>query len=122
MSDSNDDGNSNINKLEFKVPEIITFPAANSAQRVAEAPKASVSSSGRPKPRAKVILPPGYSPLDWANLNNTQPKSHFANVSHLGRYTLDDIKQHKTRDDAWVALKGKVYDITRYLPFHVSLT
>lgn len=39
-------------------------------------------------------------------------------VPQLGRYTLDDIKQHKTEQDAWIAIQGKVYNITPYLKFH----
>lgn len=39
-------------------------------------------------------------------------------VTQLGRYTLEDIKQHRTEDDAWTAIQGKVYNITPYLKFH----
>lgn len=28
------------------------------------------------------------------------------------------MKEHRTRDDAWTAINGKVYNITAYLPFH----
>lgn len=39
-------------------------------------------------------------------------------VPQLGRYTLEDIKQHRTQEDAWTAIQGKVYNITPYLKFH----
>jgi cytochrome b involved in lipid metabolism len=39
-------------------------------------------------------------------------------VPQLGRYTLEDIRQHRTPDDAWTAIQGKVYNMTPYLKFH----
>jgi hypothetical protein len=28
------------------------------------------------------------------------------------------LKQHRSKDDAWTAINGKVYNMTAYLPFH----
>ena len=28
------------------------------------------------------------------------------------------MKRHKSNDDCWMALNGKVYDITKYIPYH----
>lgn len=39
-------------------------------------------------------------------------------VPQLGRYTLEDIRQHNTIDDAWTAIQGKVYNMTAYVKFH----
>ncbi|KAI8880972.1 cytochrome b5 [Backusella circina FSU 941] len=39
-------------------------------------------------------------------------------VPHLGKYTLEDIRQHRTPEDAWTAIQGKVYNLTPYLKFH----
>eukprot|EP00339_Tiarina_fusa_P028806 CAMPEP_0117047984 /NCGR_PEP_ID=MMETSP0472-20121206/33149_1 /TAXON_ID=693140 ORGANISM="Tiarina fusus, Strain LIS" /NCGR_SAMPLE_ID=MMETSP0472 /ASSEMBLY_ACC=CAM_ASM_000603 /LENGTH=133 /DNA_ID=CAMNT_0004760869 /DNA_START=8 /DNA_END=409 /DNA_ORIENTATION=+ len=33
-------------------------------------------------------------------------------------YTWDEIKKHKTQDDLWVVVSGKVYDVTSWLPRH----
>lgn len=30
-------------------------------------------------------------------------------------YTMQDIKQHATTDDCWMAIDGKVYDVTSYI-------
>jgi cytochrome b involved in lipid metabolism len=46
--------------------------------------------------------------------NNVSQKG----VPQLGRYTLEDLKEHKTQEDAWTAIQGKVYNITPYLKFH----
>lgn len=32
--------------------------------------------------------------------------------------TLSELKEHRTRDDAWSVFNGKVYNITAYLPYH----
>ena len=31
---------------------------------------------------------------------------------------MSEIKLHRSEDDAWTVLKGRVYNITRYLKFH----
>ena len=33
-------------------------------------------------------------------------------------YTLDDVAQHKSKDDCWIAVDGGVYDVTDFLPIH----
>jgi cytochrome b involved in lipid metabolism len=50
--------------------------------------------------------------MDWAALtgNLKQPD--------LQRYTLEDVSKHNTREDCWIIYRGRVYDATRYLPFH----
>jgi cytochrome b involved in lipid metabolism len=35
-------------------------------------------------------------------------------------YSLDDVASHNTTGDCWMAIHGKVYDITTYLPDHPS--
>ena len=39
-------------------------------------------------------------------------------VDSLGRIPPSVLKLHNTREDAWTAINGKVYNITPYLPFH----
>ena len=36
------------------------------------------------------------------------------------RYTLAELGQHSTPEDCWMAIGGKVYDVTAYLPDHPS--
>lgn len=86
------------------------FPAANSAQRAAPG-------------RAKIALEPGHSPLDWAALNSTKktelrglppgaPPAQFLKVPH------EELKKHKTKEDAWTCINGKVFNISPYVSFH----
>ncbi|CAO3646103.1 unnamed protein product [Cunninghamella echinulata] len=62
------------------------------------------------------MLEPGHSPLDWARLKTSG--KDLRGVPQLGRYTLDDLKQHNTQNDAWTAIQGKVYNMTPYINFH----
>ncbi|XP_022776717.1 cytochrome b5-like isoform X1 [Durio zibethinus] len=33
-------------------------------------------------------------------------------------YTMEEASQHNTKDDCWVVIDGKVYDVTSYLDEH----
>jgi cytochrome b involved in lipid metabolism len=33
-------------------------------------------------------------------------------------YTLEDLKQHTTESDCWLAIHGKVYNVTDFLDEH----
>ncbi|KAF9912963.1 hypothetical protein EC991_007577 [Linnemannia zychae] len=88
-----------------------SFPALDGPQRLA-----ACSTDPKSKRRIKFALAPGHSPLDWARL--TGSGKDLRGVDSFGRYTLEDVKQHKSYDDAWTVLNGKVYNMTAYLPFH----
>ncbi|KAJ6623951.1 cytochrome b5-like heme/steroid binding domain-containing protein [Mycena sp. CBHHK59/15] len=68
------------------------------------------------KKRGKVALAPGHSPLDWAALKSSG--ADLRGVDTLMRIPPSVLRQHKSKDDAWSAFNGKVYNITPYLPFH----
>jgi cytochrome b involved in lipid metabolism len=42
------------------------------------------------------------------NTQNTQAKT----------YTLSDVSAHSTADSCWMAIDGKVYDVTTFIPNH----
>ena len=76
-----------------------------------------------PNPRAKVLLTPGHSPLDWAALKRSG--KNLSGVPRLLRVAPSQLKAmngRKNRDgtfkDAWSSYQGKVYNISPYLPFH----
>jgi cytochrome b involved in lipid metabolism len=113
------------------------FPAANSAQRARgpipnRNPMASTSNSSglalppthssKPnKPSRKVLLTPGHSPLDWARISgpNADLRGVPASTPYM-RVTPSMLKKMTGRKgkDAWMALNGKVYNITPYADFH----
>jgi cytochrome-b5 reductase len=42
----------------------------------------------------------------------------MALTSHKNRISIAEVRKHKTADDCWTILRGKVYDITAYVKFH----
>lgn len=38
--------------------------------------------------------------------------------STSGKVTVEQLAQHNSKSDCWVAYAGKVYDITSFLPYH----
>ncbi|KAL2061413.1 hypothetical protein VTL71DRAFT_7686 [Oculimacula yallundae] len=73
------------------------------------------------KPRRKVLLTPGHSPLDWArltstssNLNGLPPSTPFLRVPPS---LLKQFNGRKGKD-AWTVLGGKVYNISPYVEYH----
>ncbi|KAJ3949051.1 uncharacterized protein N0V96_000161 [Colletotrichum fioriniae] len=120
-------------------PRLAAFPAMNSPQRArgpvpnrGPAPGSSSSlgsslapppthSAKAPKPTRKVILTPGHSPLDWARISG--PNADLRNLPPSTPYlkvTPSMLKKMTGRKgkDAWMALGGRVYNITPYLPYH----
>ncbi|KAI9172253.1 Cytochrome b5 reductase 4 [Paramyrothecium foliicola] len=118
-----------------RMPTLPQFPAANSPQRAQgplpnRGPPASSGSglapppthSSKPaKPSRKVLLSPGHSPLDWARISgpNADLRGLPASTPYL-RVTPSMLKKQTGRKgkDAWMALNGKVYNVTPYAKFH----
>ena len=111
-------------------------PSAASSLRVPVTKPSNVYTTNRPaasslttstlpapsRPSRKVILTPGHSPLDWAALSQN-PSSNLRGANlppNLIRVTPSMLKKQNGRKgkDAWSAYRGKVYNITPYLPFH----
>ncbi|KAH7402525.1 hypothetical protein BKA66DRAFT_435945 [Pyrenochaeta sp. MPI-SDFR-AT-0127] len=71
-----------------------------------------------PNARGKVLLSPGHSPLDWANLQRSS--KNLSGVDSLVRVTPAMLKEKNGRKGrpAWSSYQGKVYNISPYLPFH----
>lgn len=75
------------------------------------------SSSATGNPRNKTALKPGYSLVGWIRLGSsgedlTGLKGKIVPVSH------QELEKHNTDDDCWMAIRGKVYNVTRYLDYH----
>ena len=50
--------------------------------------------------------------------NSKKKEAEKVASSPLKKYTLDELRQHKNADSLWVAVKGKVYDVTDFVPKH----
>ena len=42
--------------------------------------------------------------------NNTEPTDTF--------YTLEEISEHNTKNDCWLLIDNKVYDVSTFITFH----
>ncbi|KAL3958459.1 hypothetical protein ACCO45_006621 [Purpureocillium lilacinum] len=78
-------------------------------------------SSKPQKPSRKIILDPGHSPLDWARISgpNADLRGLDSSTPYL-RVTPSMLKRQTGRKgkDAWMAINGKVYNVTPYAKFH----
>ncbi|KAI4197537.1 MAG: hypothetical protein LQ350_005852 [Teloschistes chrysophthalmus] len=90
-------------------------------------PLSVLTSSSLPsskRPSKKVILEPGHSPLDWANLTHNPPSSTYLRGEDvppsLIRVPPSLLRYHNGRKgkNAWGVWQGKVYNLTPYLKFH----
>ncbi|CCE73252.1 Piso0_000282 [Millerozyma farinosa CBS 7064] len=97
------------------------FPSSGSIQRAAPN---TLMPGGTSTPRRKVALKPGHSPLDWANLTNTTPSYVLRGVPPQTpppfyiRISKEELSLHKTKEDCWTSIKGKVFNISEYVDFH----
>ncbi|KAJ2001233.1 Cytochrome b5 [Coemansia thaxteri] len=39
-------------------------------------------------------------------------------MSEVAKYTSEQIQQHSTREDIWIVVHGKVYDVAAFLDEH----
>ncbi|KAK5982616.1 Cytochrome b5 heme-binding domain-containing protein [Trichostrongylus colubriformis] len=63
--------------------------------------------------RVKVALLPGKGLMDWVRMASGKILAKIQmSVDH------NELMKHNKRDDCWVHIFGKVYDVTLYLEFH----
>ena len=39
-------------------------------------------------------------------------------AAKMKRFTLAEVKNHNSRDDCWLVIENKVYDVTKWIRFH----
>ena len=91
-----------------------TFTSGAAASAAKPAP-AAAANPGRP---GKVQLAPGFSQLDWHRLLRAQKDPAKLKGAPLRGYTLREIGAHNKKYDCWLALRGKVYNVSHYFPYH----
>lgn len=67
--------------------------------------------------RKQQTLPRGYSLMDWIRFTRETPNL-AGNQGILRRITVDELANHSTLDDCWIAIYDKVYNVTPYIKFH----
>ncbi|XP_073961528.1 cytochrome b5 reductase 4 isoform X2 [Choristoneura fumiferana] len=68
-------------------------------------------------PRNKCALQPGHSLMDWIRLGNSG-KDLTGVGGRVRPVSPNELAAHNTPNDAWLGIRGRVYNITHYLPFH----
>lgn len=79
------------------------------------APPTTGSATGNP--RNKTALKPGRSLMDWVRLGHSGTDLAGTKGALLD-VTRQELAKHNKKKDAWMALKGKVYNVTPYMEFH----
>lgn len=75
------------------------------------------SSSATGNPRNKCALQPGHSLMDWIRLGNSG-KDLTGVGGRIRPVTPAELAMHNSQNDAWLAIRGRVFNITYYLPYH----
>ncbi|XP_026321156.1 cytochrome b5 reductase 4 isoform X2 [Hyposmocoma kahamanoa] len=68
-------------------------------------------------PRNKCALQPGHSLMDWIRLGNSG-KDLTGVGGRIRPVSPAELASHNTQKDAWLAIRGRVYNVTHYLAYH----
>ena len=95
---------------EIKFPEPHSISGSDETTEATKDPSPAPSAGRR---RQKVPLAPGHTLGHWHALVMSRQRSY-----PTAKITPKELAKHKSEDDAWVSINGKVFDVTRYLSFH----
>ncbi|XP_055372602.1 cytochrome b5 reductase 4 [Condylostylus longicornis] len=68
-------------------------------------------------PRNKCALKPGHSLMDWIRLG-TSGTDLAGTKGVITPISSTELAKHCNQNDAWMAIRGKVYNVTKYMDFH----
>lgn len=90
---------------------------SSAPQRLTTVSNGTSSGSATGNPRNKCALKPGYSLMSWVRLCNSG-----ADLSGTGGRVVpvsrSELAKHNQVNDAWMAIRGRVFNVTRYMDFH----
>lgn len=67
--------------------------------------------------RKKIILGKGFSLMDWIRYSKITPNI-AGNNGIMSQISYEEMDKHSTKDDCWMAVYDKVYNVTPYMKFH----
>ncbi|XP_046629743.1 cytochrome b5 reductase 4 isoform X1 [Neodiprion virginianus] len=107
----------NIALLPTGVAKVKQSQPANSVPKMNSSNSGSSSASATGNPRNKTALAPGHSLMDWIRLGASGVDLTGVNGVPQN-VTLSELARHNQPNDAWIAIRGIVYNVTRYIDFH----
>jgi cytochrome b involved in lipid metabolism len=108
----------NTNDIEIKLNDESNTNRTNEQNNFDNESSLSASNSGKSElNRKKVILGPGYSLMDWIRLGRQTPDL-AGTQGMLRMVTLEELAKHNKKNDCWLAIYDKVYNVTPYMKFH----
>ncbi|KAM8711988.1 hypothetical protein ACLKA7_012496 [Drosophila subpalustris] len=113
-----------INKNTPLKPPAVSALSVNSLQLPSSAPQklssasnGTASGSATGNPRNKCALKPGYSLMSWVRLCNSGADLS-GTAGRVVPVSLSELARHNQVNDAWMAIRGRVFNVTRYMDFH----
>ncbi|KAK5641911.1 hypothetical protein RI129_010458 [Pyrocoelia pectoralis] len=108
-----------ISKTGRSLQRSFVPPVLQEVGKLAAGVAAVATGSATGNPRNKHALQPGHSLMDWIRLGSSG-KDLTGFGAQAGQLTITprQLAQHDKPNDAWIAIRGKVYNVTHYLPFH----
>ena len=104
----------NEKEISTSPPSILAAQSSQDLLTVTTGTSEPVSSN--PVDKKKVQLGKGFSLMDWVRL--TKQSADLAGNKGIQQViTLDELAKHSTENDCWMAIQGKVYNVTPYMKF-----
>lgn len=105
-----------VPRVGIEVNNAATSPIKTPLTQFKQANKQSTGSATG-NPRNKTALKPGHSLMDWIRLGNSG--ADLAGTGGRVRPVQhSELASHNKPGDMWMAIRGKVYNVTSYLDFH----
>jgi len=58
------------------------------------------------------------SSLSLSPSSSTTTTTTTTTDTKIGRYSMEQVRQHNTKSDIWIVIDSKVYDVTLFVPVH----
>ncbi|XP_030381739.1 cytochrome b5 reductase 4 [Scaptodrosophila lebanonensis] len=104
-----------VDMSDLKSKALITSADNLQIPRTTSISPSNGSATGNP--RNKCALKPGYSLMSWIRLckSGTDLSGTAGKILPV---TNEELARHNNVNDAWLAIRGKVFNVTRYMEFH----
>ena len=116
MSNLTPDGSKNFLKPEGSPKKTSdNSDATNTSNTLTTTTSSSGNATG--SGRTKVALQPGHSLMDWIRYC-AEAKDLAGTGGKLLNVSEAELAKHNTKDDCWLAINGKVFNVTPYINYH----